>query len=89
MTKKDYKCNCPMHCDCKERVNCKLAGSDGHLQCGWCPKCKCPVFQCGIHWEDRQREYNNKKLESLKKPKKKKTVAKKSTPKLKFGRKNV
>ena len=30
-----------------ERVNCLLAGSNGHRQCGWCREHNKPRFVCG------------------------------------------
>lgn len=30
-----------------ERCNCVQAGMIGHYECGWCPKCDLPRFECG------------------------------------------
>lgn len=33
--------------DDMDRVNCRVAGTIGHSQCGWCWDCNKPRFMCG------------------------------------------
>lgn len=33
-------------CDCRERIECGEVGSPTHLDCGICPECALPRFQC-------------------------------------------
>ena len=41
-------------CDCIERIECKEAGTDGHMFCGICAKHGVPRFRCTqLHSEAR------------------------------------
>jgi len=38
-----------------ERANCKIAGTIGHLQCGWCTTHDKPRFMCGCVYKTASR----------------------------------
>lgn len=37
----------PAENDDLHRCNCKVEGTPGHWQCGWCEECDLPRFTCG------------------------------------------